>query len=201
MNPGGISLDLPTEYQKYNKKDDSGKFLGFPTPSKRLEIYSQVFKDHGYNPLPVWEEPLTNRFARTNLAEKYPLILISKKPAHYCHGQHRALPSLRKAIPYPYVEINPLKASEISCHDGDWVVLETPHGRITMQAKLNEGISYNVVCTEHGWWQGCPELNLPGYDPYSPEGANVNLLYAAEEKDPISGSLPIKGFPCNIKRA
>lgn len=200
MNPGGISLDLPAEYQKYSKKDATGKFSGFPTPSKRVELYSQVFKDHGYHPLPIWEEPVISRFARTNLAGKYPLILISEKPAPFCHAQHRALPSLRKVAPYPYLEINPLKAREIPCQDEDWIILESPHGSITLQAKVTDKVPYNVICTQHGWWQGCPELNLPGFDPYSPEGANVNLLYTTEEKDPISGCLPIKGYPCNIRK-
>ena len=199
-NHGGISLDLPVEYQKYSKKDADGNFLGLPTPSKRVEIYSQVFKDHGYNPLPVWKEPFVSRFARTSLAEKYPLILISEKALHYCHSQHRALPSLRKAVPYPCLEMNPQTAREIPCQDGDWIILETPHGSITMKAKVTDSILYNVVCTQHGWWQGCPELNLPAYDPYSPEGANVNLIYDVEELDPVSGCFPIKGYPCNIRK-
>ena len=199
-NPGGITLSSTTEYQKYQKQDESGRFLGFPTPSKRVEIYSQVFKDHGYNPLPVWEEPISSRFTRTDSAAQYPLTLINAKTAYYCHGQHRALPSLRKVVPYPCVEINPVKAKEIPCQDGDWVILETPYGKIRVQAKLSEGMPSDIVCAQHGWWQGCPELNLPAYNPYSPQGANVNLLYPADEEDPISGALPIKGFPCNIRK-
>ena len=80
------------------------------------------------------------------------------------------------------------------------MILETPHGSITLQAKLTDAVPYNVVCTQNGWWQECPELNLPGYDPYSSRGANVNLLYSTEEIDPISGSLPIKGYPCNVRK-
>jgi len=188
------------EYQKYRKKDDAGKLLGFPTPSKRIEIYSQTFKDYGYNPLPAWEEPIVSRLAQTNLAEKYPLILTSGKLLQYCHSQHRAVASLRKAVPYPFLEINPVKARELGCKDGDWVILETPYGSITVRAKLTDAVGHNVVWTQHGWWQECQELNLPGYDPYSPEGANANLLYSTEEIDPISGSFQIKGYPCNVRK-
>ena len=199
-SPGGISVDLSMEYQKYSKKDDAGKFIGLLTPSKRVEIYSQVFKDHGYDPLPVWKEPAVIRFARTDLGEKYPLIVTGGKVIQYSHSQHRALPSLRKVVPHPFVEINPKKARELGCNDGDWVLLETPHGSITLQAKLTRVSQYDVVCIQNGWWQGCPELDLPGYDPYSSEGANMSLLYSSEERDPISGCLPIKGYPCNIKK-
>ncbi len=199
-NPGGIAVDLSMGYQKYSHKDSAGNFLGFSTPSKRVEIYSQLFQDHGYDPLPTWKEPPASRLARTHLADEYPLILTQEKVIEYCHSQHRALPSLRKRVPHPLLEINSKKARELGCSDGDRVVLETPHGSITLQAKLTEGIPYNVVCTQNGWWQGCPELDLPGYDPFSTEGANVSLLYLSDEKDPVSGSLPIKGYPCNVRK-
>jgi anaerobic selenocysteine-containing dehydrogenase len=200
MVNGFISIDLPMEYRKYRKKDHTGKFLGFSTPSKRVEIYSQTFKENGYNPLPAWEEQLFRGLTQAELSEKYPLILIGAKVVEYCHSQHRALPPLRKVVPNPFLEINPIKAQEIGCKEGDWVILESPSGSITVQAKLMDGIPYNVVCTQNGWWQSCLELDLPGFDPYSQEGANVNLLYGTDKIDPISGSLPIKGYPCNVRR-
>ncbi len=198
-SPGGIAIDVSTQYQKYSKKDEAGNFAGFPTPSKRVEIYSSTFKEHGYEPLPTWKEP--SIFKRADVAEKYPLILTSSKVIEYCHSQHRALPSLRKKVPNPFLEINPVKATELGIKEGDWLIVEAPYGSITVQAKLTEGIPYDVVCTQNGWWQSCPELNLPGYDPYSSKGANVTLLYSTENMDPISGSLLIKGHPCNVRKA
>ena len=198
-SPAGIAVNLSMEYQKYRKKDEAGRFVGFPTPSRRVEIYSSIFKEHGYEPLPNWKEPFILK--RADVAEKYPLILISSKVIEYCHSQHRALPSLRQKVPIPFLEINVQKASELGFEEGDWVLVETPYGSITVQAKLTEGIPYDVVCTQNGWWQSCPELNLPGYDPYSSKGANVNLLYSTDNIDPLSGCLLIKGHPCNVRRA
>ena len=201
IKPGGIAVDLPMEYQKHRKKDNSGTYLGFPTSSKRVEIYSSLFKEYGYDPLPTWKKPLHLRSALAKQLKQYPLILTSSKVVEYCHAQHRALPSLRKRVPYPFLEINTLKASELGLKNGDWLLLATAHGSITLQAKLTDGIPYNVVCTQNGWWQACPELNLPGYDPYASEGANQSLLYVPEEIDPISGSFAIKGYPCSVERA
>jgi len=201
MNPGGIGVELSMEYRKYSKKDEADNFRGFPTPSKRVEIYSSLFKEHGYDPLPVWKEPVTLRYARSDQAEKYPLILTSGKIVEYCHAQHRSIPSLRKRVPHPYLEINDSKAGELGINDEDWLIVETPDGSITLQAKLTDGIAPNVVCTQNGWWQACPELNLPGYDPFSSKGANLNLIYSTGEIDPISGSLPLKGYPCNVRKA
>jgi len=34
----------------------------------------------------------------------------------------------------------------------------------------------------------------------SSKGANVNSLYRTDKIDPISGSFPVKGYPCNVPK-
>ena len=198
-NPGPVTVNIPMAYQKY-AHDDAGNFLGFPTPSKRIEIYSMPFKREGHDPLPTWKEPISYCFPQ-DISKKYPLLLINSKVVEYSHSQHRALPALRKRVPDPFLEINAEKAKDLDLLDGDWVIVETPFGSVTLRARSTEAIAYDIVCTQNGWWQACHELDLPGYDPYSSEGANVNLLYQTDKIDPISGSLPIKGYPCNVRKA
>jgi anaerobic selenocysteine-containing dehydrogenase len=113
LNPAGIVVDLNMKYQKYRQRDANGNVAGFPT-TKRIEIYSQVYKDHGYDPLPSWREP-----SHAKLREEYPLMITGGKVVHYCHSQHRALPSLRRAVPHPFLEINPKKAGELGIKDED----------------------------------------------------------------------------------
>jgi len=84
--------------------------------------------------------------------------------------------------------------------DGDIVAIETPGAAIRVKAKLTDAVSPDVVCTQHGWWQECQELKLPGYDPYSASGANVNLLYTGKHFDPLSGSYPNRGYPCRVRK-
>ncbi|MBU2498207.1 MAG: molybdopterin-dependent oxidoreductase [Proteobacteria bacterium] len=200
-SPGNmITLDTPMAYQKYAKKDEAGNLFGFPTPSKRVEIYSIPFKRQGHDPLPTWKEPISYCFPEGKVPQEYPLLLINSKVIEYCHSQHRAVPALRKRVPQPFLEMNARKAREMGIKDGDRVILETPHAGITLRAKPTEGIAYDVVCTQNGWWQSCEALDLPGYDPFSSAGANVNLLYRVDKKDPISGSLPHKGYPCNVRK-
>ena len=200
-NPGPFTIDLAMEYRKYEKKDKAGNFMGLPTPSKRVELYSIPFKAQGQDPLPAWRDPISVCFPGNDVKREYPLLLINSKLVEYSHSQHRSLPSLRKRVPYPFLEINPTQADELDVQDGDSVLLETHHGSITLLAKLTEDIAYDVVCTQNGWWQACDALNLPGYDPYSSKGANVNLLYRTNNIDPISGSVPIKGCPCRVRKA
>jgi anaerobic selenocysteine-containing dehydrogenase len=199
-NPGGICVELDMQYRKYKKINAEGHYSGLSSPSKRVEIYSMVFKERGYDPLPSWKDPATIFPEQVYAKEKYPLLLTCGKIVEFCHSQHRALPSLRKRVPHPFLEINPDTAITLDITDDEWVLVETPHGSITLKAKLNDGIAADVVSTQNGWWQGCSALEIAGYDPYSSKGSNINLLFNTKEKDPISGSLHIKGHPCAVKK-
>jgi len=103
-------------------------------------------------------------------------------------------------IPDPFVEIHPETAGKRDIADGEWVSVETAQGKVKLKAKVTEGISPGTVCVQHGWWQSCPELDLPGYPPFSSEGANVNLLYSTEAVDPITGSVPYKAYLCEVRK-
>jgi anaerobic selenocysteine-containing dehydrogenase len=107
---------------------------------------------------------------------------------------------LEKANPDPYLEINTEKAKDLDLRDRDCVIVESPFGGITLRTRLTEGIAYDIICMQNWWWQACHALGLAGYDPYSLKGANVNLLYQTDEIDRISGSLPIKGYPDNVRK-
>ena len=200
-NPGGVSVDLPMIYRKYSEIDEkTGIPVGFKTPSRRIELFSQLFKEYGYDPLPVYREPAMSPVSQSAWTNEYPLILTCCKLLQFCHGQHRALPSLRKAVPHPYVEIHPAKARELEIENDEWVHVETPSGKIKLKAKLTEEIGIDVVCIQHGWWQSCAELELPGYDPYASDGANANLLYSTDYIDDITGSVPYKAYLCRVRK-
>ncbi|MBI4633538.1 MAG: molybdopterin-dependent oxidoreductase [Deltaproteobacteria bacterium] len=198
-NQGGIFVSLPVKYRKYREPQGEG-VNGFDTPSGLVEIYSETFLEKGYDPLPRHTEPPMSPLSQPELARKYPFILTNFKLLAYCHGQHRGLPLLRKMVPHPYVEINAGKAREMGIMEGEWVILETPRGSIRLQAKLKEGIAPGVVSTQHGWWQGCAALGLPAYDPFSEQGANVNMVVSNELHDPITGCVPHKSYLCNIRK-
>lgn len=199
--PGGITLPHPSSEKAYSKKNpETGIPIGFNTSSRRIEIYSQLFKDNGYEPLPLYKESIAKTGLSEKIQQEYPLTLTNYKLLEYVHGCGRCLPSLRRRVPEPFVEINPSKAMELGISDGDIVAIETPGAAIRVKAKLTDAVSPGVVCTQHGWWQECQELKLPGYDPYSASGANVNLLYTGKHFDPLSGSYPNRGYPCRVRK-
>jgi anaerobic selenocysteine-containing dehydrogenase len=198
--PGGTRVPLQPRYAKYKDLDANGGAQGFPTPSRKVEIFSETFLQHGYAPLPEYQEPMMGPHARPDLAHRYPLILTSAKHTLFCESQHRGLASLRKHALHPEVELHPETAQLRGIAPGDWVAIETPEGRVRARARLNASLHPGVVCGQHGWWQACSDLGAPSYDPFEPDGANLNLVIAAEARDPISGTPPQRAYLCEIRR-
>jgi anaerobic selenocysteine-containing dehydrogenase len=198
-HPGGVRANVQTRYQKF-ARIENGIPRGFKTPTRKIELYSQIMLEHGYPPLPEYEEPLVSPLSRPDLAERFPLILTSAKNTLFCETQHRALPSLRRQAIDPEVELHPATAAERGIRTGDWIRIETPNGSVRARARFNDSLDPRVVCGQHGWWQACPEIGAPGYDPFSAEGANLNLIIGNEAIDPVSGSVPQRAYLCQVRR-
>jgi anaerobic selenocysteine-containing dehydrogenase len=106
--------------------------------------------------------------------------------------------ALRKSAPDPQLEIHPSTAESRGITAGDWVSLDTPGGSVRARAKPNASLDPQVVFAQHGWWQACNELGLPGYPPYGPDSANLNLVLSQTPSDPISGSSPMRAGVCDV---
>ena len=199
--PGGVHVELRTRHRKYAEPDASGAPRGFATPSRKVELYVQAFLEHGYPPLPGFEEPPVGPVARPDLAARFPLVLTCAKPTLFLQTQFRALPGLRRRARDPEVELHPDAAAARGIAEGDWVTVETPAGRVRVRARLNDDIDPRVAVGEHGWWQSCAALGAPGYDPFGADGANFNNLVGTEMLDPVSGTASHKSGLCEIRRA
>ena len=197
QHPMGMRARGETRYQKYAEIDAAtGRPRGFPTPTRKVEIYSTHFARAGYAPLPVYQEP----GGSPDMAQAYPLVLTFFRLVQYCDVQHRNIPRLRRQVPEPFLEIHPATAAAVRIQDGEWVILETATGCIRLKARCKDSLHPGVVATAHGWWQGCRELGLPGYDPFGPQGANANLLVSNDVIDPISGSVPHRSQRCRVRK-
>ncbi|MFC5731402.1 MULTISPECIES: molybdopterin-containing oxidoreductase family protein [Nocardioides] len=190
-HPEGVRVPLTTRYRKYAE-------TGFATPSRKVELYSTTLAAHGYPPLPTFEEPLTSPRSRPDLAVRYPLVLSCAKSLFFCETQHRQVAALRKSAPDPQVEMHPSTAADRGIAAGDWVSIDTPHGSVRARAKLSASLDPQVVFGQHGWWEACDELGLPGYPPYGPDSANLNLVLRQTPSDPISGSSPMRASVCEV---
>jgi anaerobic selenocysteine-containing dehydrogenase len=195
--PAGVSLPLITRHRKYAETVD-GVPRGFATPSRKVELFSEQLADHGYPPLPEFEEPRTSPRSRPDLAERFPLVLTSAKSLWFCETQHRQVATLRERVPEPQVELHPDTAAARGISAGDWVRIRTPLGSIRSRAKFNASLDPQVVCGQHGWWQSCDEAGLPGYPVSGPGSANLNAVLAQGPSDPVSGSSPLRSSMCDV---
>jgi anaerobic selenocysteine-containing dehydrogenase len=200
QQPGGLRLPLKTRYRKYAEQT-AGTTRGFATRTRKIELYSELMLEHGYPPLPDHVAPLMSPAARPDLLDRFPLILTCAKHTLFCESQHRGLASLRRRARDPEVELHPEAATQRGIAPGDWVLIETPQGSVRARARLNDSLEPGVVCGQHGWWQACPEIGAPAYDPFGPQGANFNLIIGNDAIDPISGSVPHRAYLCQIQRA
>lgn len=195
--PEGIRVPLETRYRKFAEQTE-GRPRGFNTPSGKIELYSETLLEQGYPALPAYEEPLVSPRSRPDLADRYPLILTCTKDSLYCESQHRGLPSLRRRAPDPQVDLHPEAARARGIAAGDWVMIETPKSRARARARLDSALDPAVVCGQHGWWEACPEADAPAYPAVGPDSANFNLLIGQDQVDPVSGSVPLRAYLCDV---
>jgi anaerobic selenocysteine-containing dehydrogenase len=183
-NPTGIVFPAkPMEFEKYSKVFGrlSTRFSREPyLPQGKVAIYNTTFEANGFNPLPEWVEPPESPTGTPELLQRYPLCFSDFHTSKvYNAGWLRNVPYLRELLPYPTLQIHPETARARGIVDGDWVIVESPHGRMKIRAQVYPGIRPDTVMALHGWWQGCVDLNLPGF-PLLEGGANTNTMYSVD---------------------
>jgi anaerobic selenocysteine-containing dehydrogenase len=119
--------------------------LKFPTPSGKIELYSERAVGLGLPPLPVYEPPA---------ASPYPLALqqgrtLTHFHAFYDHG--RALPSLAKADPEPALWISPADAAKRGVGDGATIRIHNARGQMRARARVTNKIPAGTVWMRDGW--------------------------------------------------
>jgi anaerobic selenocysteine-containing dehydrogenase len=193
INNGGLAT-----WPKKERKYEEG---GFGTPTGKVELSSEIFKQLGYDPLPQFYEPPESPYSRPDLFREYPFILITGG-RHYpfYHSEHRQIPSLRKQHPHPIAQIHPDAAAKLHVCDGDWIWIETPRGRVKQKVDLFDGIDPGVVHAQHGWWY--PEM--PGEEPWL-HGlweSNINVVVDDEPDhcNVLSGGWPLRAGLCKVSK-
>lgn len=198
--PAGIRLPLETRHRKYAATGSDGAPTGFATPTRRVELHVEGFLEAGQPALPTFTEPAVSPRSRPDLAQEFPLVLTCAKTLHFCETQHRQVASLRRHVPDPQAEIHPDTAAARGISDGDWIEIRTPKGRVRARAAIDDSLPPDVVCGQHGWFEPCDELGLPGFPPFGPDSANLNLVLSQTPSDPISGSSPLRAQLCDVAR-
>ncbi len=191
--PKGVILPGTVTLRPYAEHDASGRAKGFPTPSRRLEVYSEVLQRHGQAPVPILDD---NDLPRHD--PDRPLRLGCAKTIIYCHSQHRNLPSLRRLLPDPLLEMSVEAAATRGIAANDWVEVTTVAGSFVARCKISKDLAADSVFAQHGWWvEGAPNTPYAHADDLR---ANMNSAVDTTLSDPISGSIPLRATSCEVRR-
>ncbi len=153
----------------------------FPTPSGKIEIFSQRVADLN-NPLSPPIPKYVGTFEDRNdpLIEKYPLQLLSPHPKASVHSTLFTVDWLREADPH-VAWINPVDAEARGVRDGDEVYVFNARGKLAITAWVTRRIVPGVICIYEGAWYNPDEegidrggcVNVLTKDAYSPGGASA----------------------------
>ena len=116
----------------------------FPTPSGKLEFYSQSAADKGRDPLPIFEP--------NPLGADFPLNLIAAKTPHFLNSEYVNLQRERKMTVTPVIKINPNDATDRNINNGDEVRVFNRYGDLTVAADVSNDTKPGVVSMPFGWW-------------------------------------------------
>jgi len=147
----------------------------FPTPSGKVELYSQKLADQGIDPLPGrfrddeddggWSASGGVSAATTapaRLPSEEALHLLTPAAHHFVSSSLANQAGLLKNAGTPFVEIHPDDAARRGIRNGDNVLVYNGRGECRLRAVLTEATRPGVVISPKGRW-----AKLAG-------GANVN---------------------------
>jgi anaerobic selenocysteine-containing dehydrogenase len=179
LEPSGITVeelkkqpDGTVKRPVVNKDAKHYEKAGFQTPSGKVEIASSILAKHGYDPLPVYKEPVNSPVSKPELKDSFPLILTTgARKLPFTHSQFRHISQLRQLMPEAMVDINPADAKERNIETGNFVMILAPRGCVLMKANVTDTVLPGVVVAPHQWHGE----------------ANINSLISDKDLDPISG--------------
>ncbi|MGQ9456948.1 MAG: molybdopterin-containing oxidoreductase family protein [Anaerolineae bacterium] len=157
----------------------------FGTPSGKIELYSTVLEQNGYDPLPRWEPP------RTVTSDQYPLhLLIWRKPWERMSQSQNDL-ILAEFCPENCATMNPELAKKVGVGEADYVWVESPVGKIKVRVHLTAGIRPDCVAVDHGFGHWSPGYSV-AYQKGGNDGDLIPNLTVAEQVEagcPAMGAL------------
>ncbi|MFW6081091.1 MAG: molybdopterin-dependent oxidoreductase [Desulfosalsimonas sp.] len=145
-------MELPEPIVAFREQIRDPENNPFPTPSGKIEIYSQRAADldnPACPPIPKYLSTTEDRF--DPLSDKYPLQLITPHPRNRVHSELYLVPWLREVEEHR-VWINTRDAAARDIKDGDGVLVYNDRGTVSLPAFLTERIMPGVVAIFEGSW-------------------------------------------------
>ncbi|MBT6274696.1 MAG: molybdopterin-dependent oxidoreductase [Chromatiales bacterium] len=168
---------------------------GFATPSGKVELYSSVLDDLGFDPLPYYREASAP-------TPEFPMTMFIGLPDdEYYRTGHRHIPELRRRAQDPTLFLSKEDAVAMELGEGQWARVETTTGAMLGRVFVRSSMPKGLVRVPHGWWK--PE-SQPGLRNMSGMWAFADAQVTADD-DPglidLEQGIPhMKGAPCRVTK-
>ncbi len=172
-------IKLPEPRVAFKEQIEHPEHNPFPTPSGKIEIYSQRLADMNNSEIPPIPKYIESWESRNDpLTAKYPLQLITTHFKRRAHSQFESVPWLRELMPQA-ISINPADAEARGISSYDEVRVFNDRGEIIVPAIVTERTMPGVVDLPQGAWYSPDECgvdrggcaNVLTKDVHSPGGA------------------------------
>ncbi len=176
----GLNLDTLKEkgWQRLNVAERYAPFAegNFFTPSGKCEFFSETLAKQGLDPLPTYIAPRESVMDSPDLAQRYPLAVISPPAHNFLNSSFANLPTFLKAEKEPHLDIHPDDASPRGIVEGDRVRIFNDRGEFTAKARVTDKARVGVVVALSVWWK---KLTRDGTNANDVTGQGLTDLGAA----------------------
>jgi anaerobic selenocysteine-containing dehydrogenase len=152
-----------TGWQKLNMPPAPFADGGFPTPSGKCEFYSEAMLRDGLDPLPAYIPNYESVASNPELAQKYPLAMISPPARNFLNSTFVNVQSLRATEGEPHLDIHPFDAAARGIEDGGMVRIFNDRGTFVARARVTARARAGLVVGLSIWWKK-----------YASDGKNAN---------------------------
>jgi anaerobic selenocysteine-containing dehydrogenase len=126
--------------------------LHFPTPSGKVELYSQTMAEAGLDPLPGWVSGEDDAAPPNESIISAPLNLLTGASHHFVSSSFAGQPGLLEKEKTPFVEIHPTDAAARNITNGDVVIIENSRGWCKLRAVVTDVVRPGVLVSPKGRW-------------------------------------------------
>jgi len=121
-----------------------------PTPSGRIEFYSEALAARGLDPLPAFVPPTESRWSNS---KKYPLEFLGRKADNYMNSTFANLDGHRKmeARKTHILDMHSIDAKARGIVDGESVRVFNDRGSLRLTAHVNGSVPVGVVAAQLDW--------------------------------------------------
>jgi sulfite dehydrogenase (quinone) subunit SoeA len=185
-----IILHLYSEVLQKFRLAAQGKWPGRQPPErlrKRVETY--------FDPLPFYYDPLESGLVDT---EHYPLNALTQRPMAMYHSWDSQNAWLRQIHSHNYLYVSPVVGHENGFEDGDWIWVESAHGRVRCMCRFSEAVEPGTVWTWNAIGKAAGAWGLSADADESRKGFLLNHLIAeelpsSEAGEHLSNADPVTG--------